>query len=85
MASKVAKEKEDPVLQRLDTIIRLQAGIAVSSIKEQRDKVVFLSGAGLGPKAISEMLSMTPNAVSSVLKRARKVWAQSTINGEGSE
>ena len=71
MASKAPKE--DPILQRLDTIIRLQAQIAVASIREQKDKVLFLNGAGLGPKAISEMLSMSPNAVSSVLKRARKL------------
>jgi DNA-directed RNA polymerase specialized sigma24 family protein len=87
MASKVTKEtdKEDPILQRLDTLIRLQARLAVSSIKEPRDKVLFLSGAGLGPKAISEMLSMSPNAVSSVLKRARKIAPQKNSSDVGGE
>lgn len=67
MGSKVPKAApEDPVLQRLDTLIRLQAQIAITSLKEQKDKVLFLSGAGLAPKAIAEMVAMTPNAVSSV-------------------
>lgn len=80
MASKAPKE--DPVLQRLDTIIRLQAQIAVASMTEQKDKVLFLTGAGLGPKAISDMLGMSPNAVSSVLKRARKAAQTSDAVGE---
>lgn len=79
MASK--QPNDDPILQRLDTLIRLQARIAVSSVKEQRDKVMFLSGAGMTPKMISELLEMTPNAVSSVLKRARKV-KSSKADGE---
>lgn len=70
MASRAPKA--DPIVERLDTIIRLQAQIAVSSIREQKDKVIFLASAGLGPKAVGQMLSMSPNAVSSVLKRARK-------------
>lgn len=64
--------KDDPIIQRLDMIIRLQAHIAISSIKESKDRVLFLSGAGLGPKAVADILAMTPNAVSSVLKRARR-------------
>lgn len=83
MATRSAKEKEDPILQRLDTLIRLQAKLAVSSIKDQRDRVLFLNGAGLGPKVISEMLSMSPNAVSSVLKRARKGTPQKDESEQG--
>lgn len=71
MATKVIKE--DPIVQRLDTIIRLQAQIAVAPIKDQKDRVLFLSGIGLGPKSVAEMLGMSPNAVSSVLKRSRRV------------
>jgi DNA-directed RNA polymerase specialized sigma24 family protein len=68
------KEAEsDPILQRLDTIIRLQARIAVSAIKEQRDRVVFLNEVGMGPQAISEMLGITRDSAASILKRARKV------------
>ena len=67
------KEAEsDPVLQRLDTIIRLQAKIAVSAIKEQRDRVIFLNEVGMGPQAISEMLGITRDSAASILKRARR-------------
>jgi DNA-directed RNA polymerase specialized sigma24 family protein len=81
MASKAPKE--DPILHRLDTIIRLQAQIALTSIREPKDKVLFLSGVGLGPKAVAEMLGMSPNAVSSVLKRARKAAAAEDDESDG--
>jgi DNA-directed RNA polymerase specialized sigma24 family protein len=76
---------EDPVLQRLDTIIRLQAQIAVASMKETKDKVLFLSGAGLGPTAISDMLSVSVDTVKSARKRARKAAAAKNNSADGEE
>ena len=72
MASKEAKEKEDPILQRLDTIIRLQARIAVQHLETQKDKILFLGDAGLGPKAIGEILSITANHAHVTLVAGRK-------------
>lgn len=77
MASK--SEPSDPILQRLDTLIRLQAKIAVNGMSEQRDRVLFLSESGFGPKAIGEILIASSDSVSSILKRARK--AQSKSDG----
>jgi DNA-directed RNA polymerase specialized sigma24 family protein len=70
----VAKKQEpaDPILQKLDTLIRLQAKIAVNGMAEQRDRVLFLSESGFGPTAISEILGVSLEAVKSILKRARK-------------
>ena len=75
MAAK--NEQADPILQRLDTLIRLQAKIAVNGMSEQRDRVVFLSESGFGPKAISEILIASLDSVSSILKRARKAQSKS--------
>jgi DNA-binding CsgD family transcriptional regulator len=70
MASKASKD--DPVLQRLDTIIRLQARIAVAQLETQKEKVVFLSGAGLAPKEIGDILGVSANSVSVTLSGVRK-------------
>jgi DNA-binding CsgD family transcriptional regulator len=70
MASKALKE--DPVLQRLDTIIRLQARIAVGHLDTQKEKVIFLSSAGLSPKDIGDILGVSANSVSVTLFGVRK-------------
>lgn len=70
MANKTPKE--DPILQRLDTIIRLQARIAVTHLDTQKDKIVFLGDAGLGPKAIAEILGTSANTANVTLVQARK-------------
>ncbi|MFL6726639.1 MAG: hypothetical protein ACJ8FS_09015 [Sphingomicrobium sp.] len=72
MASKAPKEKDDPILQRLDTLIRLQSRIAVAQLPTQKDKIVFLSSAGLAPKEIGEVLGVSPNSVSVTLLGVRK-------------
>lgn len=75
MAAK--KEPEDPILQKLDTLIRLQAKIAVNGMPEQRDRVLFLSESGFGPTAIGEILVVSVETVKSILKRARKAQSKS--------
>ena len=67
----------DLVLQRLDTLIRLQAKIAVNGMSEQRDRVLFLSESGFGPTAISEILTVSLDTTKSILKRARKAQSKS--------
>jgi DNA-binding CsgD family transcriptional regulator len=70
MASSASKD--DPVLQRLDTIIRLQARIAVGHLNTQKEKIVFLSSAGLSPKEIGDILGVSANSVSVTLLGVRK-------------
>lgn len=60
------------LVQKLDTLIRLQARIAVAHLESQKQKILFLSGAGLQPKEIGEILSISANSVSVTLSQARK-------------
>ena len=57
---------------KLDTLIRLQAALAVRDMATQREKVVFLYGAGLGPSAIATLLGTTPKTVSVAMAKHRK-------------
>jgi DNA-binding CsgD family transcriptional regulator len=72
MAIKASKENDDPILQRLDTLIRLQGRIAVAQLATQKEKILFLSSTGLGPKEIGEILGVSANSVSVALVNARK-------------
>jgi DNA-binding CsgD family transcriptional regulator len=70
MASKLPKE--DLLIQRLDTLIRLQARIAVGHLQTQKERILFLSSAGLPPKEIGDILGVSANNVSVTLLQARK-------------
>lgn len=76
---------EDPVVQRLDILIKLQTKIALSSIKEQKEKILFLTAAGMGPKSISETLALSIDTVKSTLKRTRKAASLKVQEAEGSD
>ena len=76
MASKAPKGQDDPIIQRLDALIRLQGRIAVAQLPTQKDKIVFLSSAGLRPKEIGEILGVSPNSVSVTLLGVRKAAAK---------
>lgn len=58
---------------KLDTLIRLQAIAVVDRLGTQREKIVFLSKAGLQPKAIADILGTTANSVSVALSKSKKV------------
>lgn len=73
---------DDPIIQRLDTLIRLQTQIALSSFKEQKEKVMFLTSVGVGPKGASETLGISVETVKSILKRARKAMREPGAQGE---
>ena len=72
MPSKLPKQTEDPVVQRLDTLIRLQARLAVAGLGTQKEKILFLSSAGLMPKEVGDILGVSANSVSVALLQARK-------------
>jgi DNA-binding CsgD family transcriptional regulator len=63
---------DEMVAQKLDTLIRLQARIAISHLATQKERILFLSSAGLVPKEIGDILGVTANSVSVALLQARK-------------
>ena len=74
MAARLSND--DVLAQKLDTLIRLQARIAVAHLATQKEKILFLSSAGLPPKDIGEILGVTANSVSVTLLQARKSGAR---------
>ncbi|MBK8457829.1 MAG: sigma-70 family RNA polymerase sigma factor [Phyllobacteriaceae bacterium] len=63
---------DDAILQKLDTLIRLQAHLAVSNLNSQKEKILFLSRAGISPREIADLLGTTANTVNVALSNARK-------------
>ncbi|MGO9038174.1 MAG: hypothetical protein ACLQKH_09330 [Steroidobacteraceae bacterium] len=61
----------DDVTRRLDTLIRLVA-TAICGERPQKEKISILTGAGLTPKEIAEIVGTTPNTVSVALSGMRK-------------
>lgn len=60
------------ILEKLDVLIRLQASLAVSSLEAQKDKILFLSKAGIAPKDIAAILDTSSNTVNVTLSQKRK-------------
>ena len=56
----------------MDTLIKIQAALAVKGMSTQRDKIVFLYGAGLGPSFIAALLGTTPKTVSVAMAKHKK-------------
>ena len=71
----------DVMARGQDTLIRLQATSMVERLGTQRERIAFLSKAGLGPKAIADILGTTPNNVSVALAKMKK----GAGNGEGKD
>lgn len=67
----MAIDQDRQILERLDTLIRLQALSMVDRYKSTKDKILFLGGAGLTPKEIAELLNTTSNSVSVTLSKDR--------------
>ncbi|MGE0501255.1 MAG: sigma factor-like helix-turn-helix DNA-binding protein [Rhizobiaceae bacterium] len=63
---------DELIAQKLDTLIRLQAHLAVGNLPSQKEKILFLGRVGLGPKDIADILGTTPNTVNVALSTARK-------------
>lgn len=57
---------------KMDTLIKIQAALAVRDMGTQREKIVFLYGAGLGPTAIAALLGTTPKTVSVSMAKHKK-------------
>lgn len=60
------------IIEKLDTLIRLQAALAVQAMATQKEKIIFLHGAGIKPKDIASFLGTTPNTVNVALANYKK-------------
>lgn len=62
----------DEVSEKLDILIKLQAAAMTAQIESIKDKIIFLSKAGLRPTLIADIVGTTPNHVNVTLSNARK-------------
>ena len=67
---------------KLDTLIRIQAALAGKDMPTQKEKIVFLYGAGLGPNYIASLLGTTPKTVSVAMAKHKKA---TETKGEASD
>lgn len=63
---------EELIAAKIDILIRLQATAMVEKFPTQRERISFLSKAGLAPKVIAEILGTTANTVSVSLAKMKK-------------
>ena len=68
---------EEALLEKLDTLVRLQAHSSVARLESQKEKILFLSKAGITPKDIADILGTTSNSVNVALSNARKASQES--------
>lgn len=71
MSSNQKASDSTPIIHRLDAIIRLMA-ISLPKEINQTKKIEILSGVGLTPKEIAEILGTTSNTVSVTLSGIRR-------------
>lgn len=62
----------DEVSEKLDILIKLQAAALTAQMESTKDKIVFLSNAGLRPTLIADIVGTTINHVNVALSNARK-------------
>lgn len=62
----------DEVSEKLDILIKLQAAALTAQMESTKEKIVFLSKAGLRPTLIADIVGTTTNHVNVTLSNARK-------------
>jgi hypothetical protein len=62
----------EEILEKLDILIRLQAATLTSTMESSKEKILFLSTAGLRPTLIADILGTTANNVNVTLSKSRK-------------
>jgi hypothetical protein len=62
----------DDLAEKLDILIKLQAATLTASMESTKDKILFLSKAGLRPTLIAEIIGTTTNHVNVTLSKGRK-------------
>ncbi len=63
---------DDEILAKLDTLVKLQALAVISDLSTNKEKILYLSEAGIGPKDIASIVGTTSNSVSVLLSKERK-------------
>jgi DNA-directed RNA polymerase specialized sigma24 family protein len=66
----------DDIGEKLDVLIKLQAAALTASMESSKEKIVFLSKAGLRPSLIAEIVGTTANHVNVTLSGARKALSE---------
>lgn len=62
----------DEMSEKLDILIKLQAAALTTQMESTKEKIVFLSKAGLRPTLIADIIGATTNHVNVTLSNARK-------------
>jgi hypothetical protein len=75
----------DDISEKLDTLIKLQAAALTATMESSKDKIIFLSKAGLRPTLIAEIIGTTTNHVNVTLSTARKTASSRKQKGNGNE
>jgi len=60
------------IMDVLRTILKIQALSAVRHLQTKKEKILFLSEAGLTPKEIASIVGTSPAAVSQTVYEAKK-------------
>lgn len=62
----------DDVSEKLDILIKLQAAALTVDMESVKEKILFLSKAGLRPTLIADIVGTTANHVNVTLSKGRK-------------
>jgi hypothetical protein len=62
----------DDISEKLDILIKLQAAALTVNMESGKEKILFLSKAGLGPTLIADIVGTTANHVNVTLSKERK-------------
>lgn len=62
----------DDISEKLDILIKLQAAALTAPMGSTKEKILFLSQAGLRPTLIAEILGTTANHVNVAISKERK-------------
>jgi len=62
----------DDISEKLDILIKLQAAALTVNMESVKEKILFLSKAGLRPTLIAEIVGTTANHVNVTLSKGRK-------------
>jgi hypothetical protein len=71
----------DDISQKLDVLIKLQAAALTAAMDSVKDKILFLSRAGLRPTLIAEIVGTSPNHVNVTLSKERKPTKSKMMGG----
>jgi len=61
----------EEISEKLDVLIKLQAAALTANIESSKEKIIFLSRAGVRPVMIAEILGTTTNHVNVALSQSR--------------